>query len=282
MAESSWQEVRNALEEKRHELVLSGPEISKRIDSTGLDKSLFSIPGLNFLEISKTSLICLPEDIGHLSSITNLILHSNKIQQIAEAIGSLTQLKVLDLSRNELEVVPAEIGQLSVLHTLNVGDNCLKSFPDMSRMHQLHVFDISHNQLEYLPEGITSPELSVLAQITANSNSLQEVPVELSQLASLKTLDISDNQLTGIPAELSECSKLKELRFGGNKLKDRRLAKMMDQCTTKSVLDYLRQALQKEGHAGGGGKGKKKKKKKKGGKDDVDDLTQNMMKVPTL
>lgn len=75
-----------------------------------------------------------------------------------------------------------------------------------------------------------------------------------------QNLDLSNNKLTEIPSELADCSKLKEINFRGNKLKDKRLEKMVNGCQTKSVLDYLR--------AGGRGKGKGKGKQDSGEKDD--------------
>lgn len=65
-----------------------------------------------------------------------------------------------------------------------------------------------------------------------------------------QVLDLSSNKLQELPSELADCSKLKETNFKGNKLKDKRLEKMVNGCQTKSVLDYLR--------AGGRGKGKGK------------------------
>lgn len=63
-------------------------------------------------------------------------------------------------------------------------------------------------------------------------------------------LDLSNNKLSEIPFELADCPKLKDINFKGNKLKDKRLEKMVNGCQTKSVLDYLR--------VGGRGKGKGK------------------------
>uniref|UniRef100_A0A9L0RAJ9 Centrosomal protein of 104 kDa n=1 Tax=Equus caballus TaxID=9796 RepID=A0A9L0RAJ9_HORSE len=67
-----------------------------------------------------------------------------------------------------------------------------------------------------------------------------------------ETLDLSNNQLSEIPAELADCPKLKEINFRGNKLKDRRLEKMVSGCQTRSILEYLRVG----GRGGGRGKGK--------------------------
>ena len=56
---AAWEEVAVVAHEKRHELVLSGPEVSKRIDSEGFDKKVYSLVSLNFLELSKIVAILL-------------------------------------------------------------------------------------------------------------------------------------------------------------------------------------------------------------------------------
>ena len=43
-------------------------------------------------------------------------------------------------------------------------------------------------------------------------------------------------RLTTIPSDLSQCHKLHAFNYAGNKLADKKLAKMMDQCSTKAVL----------------------------------------------
>lgn len=105
---------------------------------------------------------------------------------------------------------------------------------------------------------------------------------------SLQVLDLSNNKLSQIPADLSDCSKLKEIHFKGNKLKDKRLEKMVNGCQTKSILDYLR--------AGGRGMGKgkqgedrdepgrnaerkKRQHKKKKEEDEVEELNKMVVKV---
>lgn len=103
-------------------------------------------------------------------------------------------------------------------------------------------------------------------------------------------MDLSSNKLQEIPYELADCSKLKEINFKGNKLKDKRLEKMVNGCQTKSVLEYLR--------VGGRGKWKqesaeksdtnrpvsKKKSGRKGRKEreeeeEVDELKQMVVRI---
>lgn len=280
-----WAEVRKVKDENRHELVLTGEEVSSRIAETGLDENIFLLSNLNFLEISKTSLDVLSDHVGKLENLQHLVLRGNKLRLLPDSIGQLKKLKLLDVSSNELSSVPEGVGSLKELQTLNASCNKLESFVDVSHMVQLHELVISHNQLSALPPGITCPELALLASVNADNNQLTELPSELSDLPALKLLDVSQNRLESLPAELSECGKLKELKVSGNPLKDRRLLKMVDQCVTKSVLEYLRNILEKERKATGGKEAKgddKKDKKKKGakGKDTaVDDVPQNQIKV---
>merc|ERR1712142_1347668 len=123
-----------------------------------------------------------------------------------------------------------------------------------------------------------STAMSHLAQIIVSDNIIEEIPSELSDLPSLKLLDVSNNKITTIPPELCDCTELKDFKFGGNKLKDRRLAKMMDQCSTKAVLDYLKGILQKQG-GGKGNKNKKKNAKQAKQSETVEQLTKNLINV---
>lgn len=48
------------------------------------------------------------------------------------------------------------------------------------------------------------------------------------------------NIMTVVPGELADCSKLKEVNLKGNKLADKRLLKLVNQCRTKQILDYVK------------------------------------------
>ena len=283
----SWEEVVTANREKRRELVLTGAAPNQRIEEHGLDCNIFKLIHLNFLEISKTCMKELPDDLGNLINLTNLALHNNRLSSIPPSIEKLSKLKQLDLSGNSLKDLPEGICHLHEMHTLNLSRNMLESIPDMNTLTKMHVLDISHNELVEIPTGIHGPPLDVLAMVRVNGNKIEEIPSSIATLPQLKLLDISDNKLSEIPTALGDCGKLKDLNFSGNKLKDRRLAKMMDQCTTKSVLDYLRNLHEKEGGKGKGGKKDKKKRKAKRGQDTADhaeeeedtEVIQNLMQV---
>lgn len=249
----SWPEVTKAAEEQRYELALSGSEISERISTSGLNKEIFQLSKLNFLQISNTVLDELPVEIGNLAHLTTLDLHRNAIHTIPSSVGLLKQLKNLDLSGNLLKNLPVEVGEIDSLHTLNMTCNQLTSVPSLEKAKHLARLDLSHNQLTDLPDGIF--KLEFLSELKASDNFISKLSEEVSNLQALKILDLSSNSIDTLPSSLANCFKLKELNLKENKFKDNRLTKLVNQCSTKAILDYV-------------GVSKEKGKGKKGGKKD--------------
>lgn len=263
---STWHEISVVIQENRHELKLQGPSISKYIEKDGVDQRLYKLQSLNYLDISHTCLSELSDDIGCLVNLTNLVLDNNKLTCIPSTISHLKKLKCLDVANNQLEAIPDGISELTNLETLNCSLNQISSFPSVENLKSIHILNISNNKLVALPIGIYDEELSHLSHIHASDNEIEEIQAEISDLPHLNFLDLSNNKLKGVPAELSACPKLKELSLKGNKFKDRRFGKLVEQCHTKSVLDYLANMLKKEQQQSGKKEKKPKEKKKKGKK----------------
>lgn len=260
----TWPELEAVAREKRRELVLQGPQVDGRLEQASgrLPPRLFSLKLLNYLEVSGCpALRELPVELGQLQALTSLILCRDGLTRVpGEALAPLAALKVLDLSGNHLTELPEQLCSLPDLNTLNLSCNQLKSLPaGLGRCPRLAVLNISRNQLSAFPTGFFSQELPLLGTLSASENLIEELSGDIGLLPALKSLDLSSNKLTEIPAELSDCSKLKEINFKGNKLKDKRLEKMVNGCQPKSVLEYLRVGGR------GGGKGKNKEN---GEKDD--------------
>ncbi|KAL4646091.1 leucine-rich repeat-containing protein 47 [Arapaima gigas] len=247
-----WPEILRAESEKRRELVLQGPHVDGRIQTGGLDPTIYRLSLLNYLEISQCpSLTQLHGDLGLLSNLQSLILCRNKLGSLPSELGALKQLRVLDVSANELQSLPAELSQLGELSTLNVSCNRIETLPaGLGRLAKLSSINISANEVRRLPEELFSPGLEHLSAIAAAENRIEELSGDVHQLPALKSLDLSNNELTDVPLALADCCKLKEINLKGNKLKDKRLEKMVNSCQTKSILEYLR--------AGGKGRGKGK------------------------
>ncbi|NP_001079842.1 leucine rich repeat containing 47 L homeolog [Xenopus laevis] len=290
---AGWPELEKVEREKRRELVLQGLDEKLRVCAGQLPPQLFSLTLLNYLEVSGCSeLREIPPGLGHLIHLQNLVLCRNKLRLLSPAVGQLRALRLLDVSGNELEELPAELCGLPELCTLNVSCNQLMELPPgLERCSKLAELNLSRNRVRALPPGLLCRQLSLLASLSAADNQIQQLPGDIGLLPALKSLDLSNNLLTDIPFELADCSKLKDINFKGNKVKDKRLEKMVNGCQTKSVLEYLRVGGR------GGGKGKtitenagkesKEKKKKKERKqdnegdeaEDVGELNKMMLKV---
>ncbi|XP_041348629.1 leucine-rich repeat-containing protein 47-like [Gigantopelta aegis] len=274
-----WEEVSVVKKENRRELTLHGAEINEKIKASGLDPNIYKLTNLNFLAITNSCLTYVSDSVVGLVNLSSLVLRNNQLKSLPCEIGKLKKLKMLDVSVNKLESFPQEISELVELQSLNASMNKLSSFPDVSGMTALHILNLSHNQLETFPDGITHDNLCHLADVNLCNNAIGEIPVDISNLVHLTTLNLSENTIKNVPLEISQCPKLKELVLTGNKLSDRRLGKMTEQCPTKVVLEYLANALQKQS---GEKKGKKDKgKKKKSGKkaDDVEELAKNFFSI---
>lgn len=276
-----WIEVATAKSENRRELSLIGSEISERIERKGLDPTIFDLSNLNLLDISKTCLASLADDIGKLTNLTNLTLQFNSLITLPDAVGRLSKLKFLDISHNKIESLPNELSQLTELQSLNASVNRLTEFPDVSSLVSLRILNIAHNKLTHLPDGICNENLVHLSHINASNNELEDLPNQLSILPHLNSLLLADNKLENLPNELCECTKLKELTLNGNKLKDRKLAKFAEQNALKQIMSYLTAALEKEIAAGSKKDKKSKPKKKKGTreKNELEDLAKSFISI---
>ncbi|XP_072305447.1 leucine-rich repeat-containing protein 47 [Eucyclogobius newberryi] len=237
-----WPEITRASAEKRRELVLQGPAVDSRVSASGgLCSALYSLTLLNYLEVSQCpSLTRLHEDVRLLTHLQSLVLCRNRLTSVPR-LDALQALKVLDLSVNALETLPEGVSGLKELTTLNLSCNSLVTLPEgLSQCPKLSTLNVSKNRLSSLPSDLCSERLELLSTVLASDNLIQELSAHVHRLPALKILDLSNNKLSEIPPALSDCSKLKEINFKGNKLRDRRLEKMVNGCQTRSVLEYLR------------------------------------------
>lgn len=207
----SWAEVATAREQKRHELVLSGGEVSSRIERCdgGLHADVYALSSLNYLCVSETSLRRVAPALSELCNLTSLVLHSNKLTELPDAVGLLDKLKLLDVSRNALQRLPEAIGRLPVLAQLNVSMNQLKELPGFVGCVKLAQLDASQNQLSEFPDVVHPAELLHLAEIKLKANQIAAIPWNVANLPSLKLLDLTENLVEVVPAELADNSKLK-------------------------------------------------------------------------
>jgi len=250
----TWDEIRQAEEDSRHELHLNGDVITQKLEKANgeLPASLFQLKSLNYLEISDTSLSFLSDNVKNLECLINLALHRNKLTQIPHTLDQLDKLKFLDISFNQLSSIPSSLC-LPSLQTFNASNNQLKELPDFTGYVSLNILFVEHNNLTSFPSGLN--QLTGFSELNAANNEINEITQGIQEMLILKNLDLSDNRLQYVNSELAECKKLKNLNLRNNPLKDNRLKKMTVQCSTKAILEYVAK------QDGGGGKKKGKGKK---------------------
>lgn len=207
-----WPEIKQAQDENKREIKLSGAEISERITANGLDSSVFALQSLNLLNISETVLEILPAELLDLCNLQTLLLYDNQIKSVPDNIGQLDKLKVLDLSRNKIEELPESIKNLQNLTTINVSHNRLTTIPALTNSPKLSVFNASHNQLTAFP-NICTEHNKTLSEIYLMDNAIGCIPHTIEQLTSLKHLSVIRNQVKTIPKGLANISKLKGILF---------------------------------------------------------------------
>jgi len=274
-----WPEVATAKKEDRRELVLKGKQIQERIKTSGIDVNIFKLECLNFLDISDAGLTSMPDELGNLVNLANLILNGNSLASLPDSVSNLVKLKMLDVSKNRLSTLP-DLSGMDKLATLDLSLNKFQTFPDVGieKCVRLSVIDLCVNDLTDI-SNLEAANLNLLADLNLSRNELTEINGIIKEnWPSMKKLDLSDNKLKQLPVELADMPKLKELSVINNPIQDNRLKKLISQKPTKTVLDYVRQHGDKssgnkeEGGGGGGKKSKGKSGSKSTAVNAVDDL----------
>lgn len=144
------------------------------------------------LDLSRSDLYRLPEEIFLLKGLTELDLSGNLLTSIPDAIGNLTKLISLDLSNNQLISLPETIGKLTGLTHLYLDNNELTSIPasigNLTQLDSLYLYD---NQLTIIPETIGN--LMLLDELLLSDNELKFLPKSMKNLLKVQMLSLREN-----------------------------------------------------------------------------------------
>lgn len=72
----------------------------------------------NCRDLAECQLRDLPPQIGSLTRLTRLDLHSNALETVPPDIGRLVRVERLSLHSNDMRSVPPELGQMTALNWL--------------------------------------------------------------------------------------------------------------------------------------------------------------------
>jgi Leucine-rich repeat (LRR) protein len=159
--------------------------------NAGIEDALFSIPGLETLELlrpyhTKPHIEEIPASVQSLRHLVSLNATQLGLKKVHEAIGSLQQLQSLNLSVNRIESIPNSIGNLCELRFLHLSVNQITAVPNsIGQLNKLEEFSIG-GHFDHLPESIGN--LSELKKIIIRSDKLTEIPTSFCNLSKLEIL----------------------------------------------------------------------------------------------
>lgn len=126
-----------------------------------------SLPALTILNLSHNDIAYLPEEIGILSNLEELILDDNHLTALSKSLFQLKKITRLCISNNQLDELPARIYELRSLQFLGLTNNNLRGLP---------------KEIGQLPRLLT---------LALNGNPLCELPYSLCQLEKLSCLNLA-------------------------------------------------------------------------------------------
>jgi Leucine-rich repeat (LRR) protein len=136
---------------------------------------------LNKLDISgKESVKNLPDWIGELSNLTDIILNHLMITEIPESIGKCTQLRFLQMEYICLEILPESMENLTQLEIIHLREIPLKNLPNrFYKLNNLKIVRFIDTQFSHIPWQIGwFPHLEIFEMDESN---LEEKSVQLIQ-----------------------------------------------------------------------------------------------------
>jgi len=210
-----------------------------------INKLLFGLADLMYVDVSNNQLDTLPPQIRRLTNLQTLLLNNNplmhaQIRQLPSLVSletlhmrgtartvanfpagveSLVNLKDLDLSYNELVRVPEALYKLSSLVRLNLSNNEIMELSTlMDTWERLEYLNVSRNKLTELPGSLC--KLTSLRKIYLNGNQVDfaGIPASIGKLGNLEVFSASTNNLEMIPEGVCRCGKLKKLILNSNRL----------------------------------------------------------------
>lgn len=160
------------------------------------------------LEIFGFGIKEIPESIGELKGLKELMIHESYITSLPAALFSLTELEDLTVYTADLMEIPSEISQLTKLKRLNIACGSYHGpTNDIIRREEV--------SLTKVPPEIG--RLKLLEVLSINYTGLKELPVEMGQLQNLRFLDLSRNQLLREPEFIGDLPELPYVNLSDNR-----------------------------------------------------------------
>ena len=220
-------------------LKLDGNPITELPVEIGLLTTLIEI------SLQETQLTTLPAEIGFLTNLEGLFIEGNPLTTLPPEIGLLSKLTRLDLKNNQLTSLPPEMGFLSNLIFLFLEESNLTEIPisiaflttfnDFIGLSVLPPANIVSQKDALISIYSANPDNTLAwsvdnfqeidfddngnpTGVTMNNKNLSRIPLSISSLSNLETLNINGNNLESLPATIANINTLNVITAANNSL----------------------------------------------------------------
>lgn len=180
-----------------------------------------------------------------LQLLVTLNLTGNRFKKLPEEIGALGNLRELLLANNSLERLPAQINRLQKLHLLDVSSNNLTTIEQLSFMANLRILNIGGNpRLVKLPNQLATCDN--LVDLVLDPNTITEPPAEViaaGTYAIVKYLSTGEVLCRPPSEDQQDSTKISTINFINSERDELRAAELAREKHDKEKLMLERERL---------------------------------------
>lgn len=198
---------------------------------------------LEALDLRGNALTSLPEELAELKCLKTLDVGENQLISLPFEALSQLPLRTLNAPKNQLEgtLIPSSVNALESLQSLNIANNAVELFAanETLALPCIQNLYIGVNRIKRLPCVSSWQSLLILS---AEDNSLAEIPAGFVELKSLKSVDFTGNDITRLDEKIGLMPTLSSFKIANNPLRERKLLSM----SSDEIIQDLRNRCEPE------------------------------------
>lgn len=192
---------------------------------------------LEALDLRGNALTALPEELAQLTCLKSLDVGENQLTSLPFKALSQVSLRTLNAPKNSLEgtLIPSSVDRMEHLQSLNIANNVVETFAanEMLALPNIQNLYLGVNRIKRLPCVSSWQSLLILS---AEDNSLAELPAGFVELKVLKSVDFTGNDFTRLDEKIGLMPALSSFKIANNPLRERKLLSM----TSDEIMQDLR------------------------------------------
>lgn len=179
------------------------PESQKhKVPLKVLPAKVCQLTSLERLWVSHNKLSSLPPQLDQITTLREVFLHRNNLEDIPLCLCNLPNLQLLWLNNNKITSIPDEIVKLRSIKRLHLDSNFIKEFPtSLCQLTQLEVLYLNHNAIHQINEDVGN--LVSLKRLYLDHNKISDIPHGITKLTNILLLLLDDNEIRSVRREFS-------------------------------------------------------------------------------